>query len=293
MSTSSAIRMSLLSTAALILITACGESTTPEQTAPETERTTLLASPISTAPLEAEDTVPTPTVTPNADPIETYHPNAIQPETTLNLTATADVKRAPDIAFLNAGVQTEGETAAAAMQSNAEAMNGVFEALKKANVATRDMQTSNFSLQPKYDYSSRKNGEPARLIGYTVSNQLTVKVRDLEQLGDTMDALVSAGGNTFSGLRFALEEARPARDEARRLAMADAIARAELYASASGYEVARIVTLSEGGGSYGPQPVAMMARSMDMAEATPIASGEVGYTATVNVQFELRRPAEE
>ncbi|MEM1087329.1 MAG: SIMPL domain-containing protein, partial [Pseudomonadota bacterium] len=222
-----------------------------------------------------------PTVTPNAEPLASTHPNSIQPETTLQISADASVSRDPDIAFIMTGVTSEAETAQQAMADNREAMNGVFEVLEEAGIERRDMQTSNFSMNPRYDYSNRRNGEPPRLIGYTVSNQLSVRVRDLDDLGETMDALVEAGGNTFSGLRFALDDDRAAKNEARRLAMAEAITRAELYASAAGYEVARIVTLSESGG-YAPQPMMMARAEMAVAEATPIASGEVSYSMTVN-----------
>ncbi|MFN3213458.1 MAG: SIMPL domain-containing protein [Henriciella sp.] len=241
--------------------------------------------------LTGSDAAPVPTVTPNADPIQTSHPNSIQPETTLSISAEGSVNREPDIAFLNAGVQTQGETAQTAMSANATAMNGVFEALEAANVDRKDMQTSNFSLQPQYDYSNRQSGQPPRLTGYQASNQLTVRVRDLDTLGETMDALVSAGGNTFSGLRFALEDDRAAKNAARDIAMKEAIARAELYAAASGYEVARVVTISESGG-YSPQPMAMMAQARSAESSTPIASGEVGYSVSVNVTFELRKTAE-
>ena len=265
--------------AAALVLGACGGAQDAEQ--PSTDAGTTLVA----------DSVPEPTVTPNADPIQTTHPNSIQPETTLSITAEGSVNREPDIAFLNAGVQTQGETAQTAMSANATAMNGVFEALEAANVDRKDMQTSNFSLQPQYDYSNRSNGQPPRLPGYQASNQLTVRVRDLDNLGQTVDALVGAGGNTFSGLRFALEDDRAAKNAARDIAMKEAISRAELYAAASGYEVARIVTLSESGG-YRPQPMAMMAQARSSESATPIASGEVGYSVSVNVTFELRKPAE-
>lgn len=249
------------------------------------------AAPATSDPVQVETSaVPEPTVTPNADPIETTHPNSIQPETTLSISAEGSVNREPDIAFLNAGVQTQGETAQAAMSANSAAMNGVFDALASADVDRSDMQTSNFSLQPQYDYSNRQSGEPPRLTGYQASNQLTVRVRELDNLGETMDALVSAGGNTFSGLTFALEDDRAAKNAARDIAMKEAIARAELYAAASGYEVARVVTINESGG-FSPQPMAMMAEARSMDRSTPIASGEVGYSVTVNVTFELRKPA--
>ena len=267
-----------LSGLALMTLTACGGGSQEAATTP----TELAAAEVSA--------VPEPTITPNADPLETTHPNSIQPETTLSISAEGSVDRAPDIAFLNAGVQTQGETAQAAMSANAAAMNGVFDALAEANVARKDMQTSNFSLHPQYDHSNRSSGEPPRLTGYQASNQLTVRVTELDSLGETMDALVAAGGNTFNGLRFALKDDREAMNAARGIAMKEAISRAELYAAASGYEVARVVTISESGG-YRPQPMAMMAEARSMDRSTPIAAGEVGYSVTVNVTFELRKPA--
>lgn len=263
---------------ALVTLAACGGGQSGESTATGSEPVELAAA-----------SAPEATITPNADPIETTHPNSIQPETTLSISAEGSVNREPDIAFLNAGVQTQGSTAQEAMTANSAAMNGVFDALTAADVDRRDMQTSNFSLQPQYDYSNRDNGQP-RLTGYQASNQLTVKVRDLDNLGETMDALVSAGGNTFSGLNFALEDDRAAKNAARDIAMKEAIARAELYAAASGYEVARVVTIAESGGMR-PQPMAMMAEARSMDRSTPIASGEVGYSVTVNVVFELRKLA--
>lgn len=267
-----------LSAASLIALSACGNGQNASGNSSS-----------STVPV-AGDIVPTPTVTPNAEPLETTHPNSIQPETTLSISAEGSVKREPDIAFLNAGVQTQGETAQTAMSSNAAAMNGVFDALAAADVDRGDMQTSNFSLQPQYDYSNRQSGQPPKLTGYQASNQLTVRVRNLDNLGETMDALVGAGGNTFSGLNFALEDDRAAKNAARDIAMKEAIARAELYAAASGYEVARVVTISESGG-YNPQPMAMMVEARSVDRSTPIASGEVGYSVSVNVTFELRKPA--
>lgn len=225
-----------------------------------------------------------------------FHPNSIQPETTISINAEASVKREPDIAYLSAGVREEAKTAQEAMAAQAKSMSGVFAALEKAGVEKKDMQTSNLSLQPVYDYEQvtiekGRTRNEQRLRGYVASNQLTVKVRDLDNLGKTLDSLVSAGGNTFSGISFALDDAGEAQDEARRKAMKEAIARAELYADAAGLRVARIVTISESGG-YSPQP-AQMGR-MVMAEAadsysTPISGGEVGYSVSVYVQFELTR----
>jgi uncharacterized protein YggE len=215
------------------------------------------------------------------------HPT-LQRETTLSLAAEASVSRAPDLAILSAGVQVNGDTAQAAMAEQARLMNGVMAALKAAGIADRDLQTSNLSLNPRYEY--RDNVEP-KIIGYTASNQLTVRVRNLDKVGQTIDALVSRGGNTLNGISFGLDKPEGIVNEARKAAMAEALARANLYASAAGLKVKRIVTISEGGG-WAPTPVPMMAMArMEMAapEPTPIAGGEVSFSASINVVFELEK----
>jgi uncharacterized protein YggE len=217
--------------------------------------------------------------------------NSIQPETTITINAEAAVTRAPDIAYITAGVQNEAKSAKEAMASNARDMNGVFKALKAAGIADKDMQTANFSVNPRYDYVQDKTGSGRQVLGgYVASNQVTAKVRKLDTLGTTLDSLVSAGGNTLNGVNFALDDDATARDEARRMAMQSALKRAELYASAAGYKVARIVTINESSQSSQPQPMVMMMRAkMADAEPTPIASGEVGFTANLSVVFELKK----
>ena len=127
--------------------------------------------------------------------------NAIQPETTLSISATAKVMAEPDVAYLNGGVTSEAETAKEALRKNAADMAGVYEALEAAGLDRKHIQTSNFSLQPKYVYP--KNGE-RYLSGYTVSNQVMAKVTDMDNVGPLIDAMVSQGGNTFNGVSFSM-----------------------------------------------------------------------------------------
>lgn len=212
--------------------------------------------------------------------------NSIQPETTLSITATGKVTAEPDLATITMGVTTEAKTAAAALSQNATQMNGLFRVLRGAGIAERDIQTSNFSLSPRYSYPERSS---PRLDGFTASNNVAVRVRKLDTLGTVLDAVVREGGNTFSGLTFSVDDDTALRDQAREKAMTEALARAELYATAAGYKVARIVTINEGG-EYQPQTIQssrMMA--MDSAESSPIAGGELTYTSTVNVTFELTK----
>jgi uncharacterized protein len=193
----------------------------------------------------------------------TVHPNSIQPETTLQINAEAKINQAPDIAYITAGVTEERATASEAMTAQAASMNGVFSALQKAGIAKKDMQTSGLSLYPRYDYLEvkQRDGSDARRAetgGYVATNNVTARVRNLDTLGATIDSLVKAGGNTFSGVSFAIEDDKQIKNEARTQAMKDAIAKAELYAKACRPAVARIVTISEGY-EYSPQPVMMPA----------------------------------
>jgi len=213
--------------------------------------------------------------------------STIQPETTITLNGKGTVDHAPDIAMISVGVTTEAKTAAEAMQQQATQMTGVFNAVKAAGIADRDMQTGQISLNAVYEYPN--NARP-RLTGYQASNQLSIKVRKLDTLGKTLDAVVKGGGNTINGVSFSIDEPEKYQNEARMEAIQDAAAKAELYAKAVGYKVKRIVTISEN--EFYPQPPMpmMQMRMQEMAaDATPIAAGEVSLTQTVSVVFELTK----
>jgi uncharacterized protein YggE len=212
--------------------------------------------------------------------------SSIQPETTITLMGRGSIEQAPDVAMINVGVQVEAKTAADAMAQQATNMNGVFAAVKAAGIADRDMQTGNMSLNPVYEYPN--NARP-RLTGYQASNSITIKVRKLDTLGKTLDAVVKGGGNTINGISFSVDQPEKFQNDARVEAIKDAAAKAELYAQAVGYKVKRIVTISEQ--EFYPQPpMPVMMRMQDMAaEATPIAAGEVSLVQTVNVVFELTK----
>ena len=210
-------------------------------------------------------------------------PNSIQPETTITLTGHGGVDHAPDLARITVGVSIDAETASSAMSQQASKMTGVFNAVKAAGVADRDMQTSNLSLSPNYSYPENL---PPKLIGYKASNQVVVRVRDLKNVGKTLDAIVKAGGNTIEGIAFDIDKPEPLRNEARVAAIKDAADKAELYAKAVGYRVKRIVTASESTSYEPPRPMPM-ARLAQGAPSTPVAAGELTLNAEVSVTFEL------
>lgn len=203
---------------------------------------------------------------------------------TLQVTATAEVKGAPDIATISAGVVTMAPSASEALSQNAKQMSAVFDALKKAGVEVQDMQTSGISVNPQMDY--RENQSP-KVTGYQAINNVTVIVRKLDGLGSVLDTLVGQGANQISGPTFAIDNPEPLLDVARAEAIGKARARADLYAKAAGVTIKRILNISEGQGTMPPPPMPMM-RAMAMeAASTPVAQGQVQLATSITVTFEL------
>jgi uncharacterized protein len=208
---------------------------------------------------------------------------------TLNLNVNSNVKKAPDMATVSAGVVTQARTARAAMEDNARRMSAAFTALKAAGIADRDMQTSGINLSPQYTYVA--NQRPT-IKGYEVSNRVSVRIRKLENIGPVLDALVAQGVNEITGPTFGLDNPEAELDTARTEAMATAMRRADLYARASGMRVKRVLTINESGGYEPPQPRPMMAMARmanDASAETPVAPGEVTLSIQLSVSFELEK----
>ena len=206
--------------------------------------------------------------------------------TRLDINATGEVTRVPDVAVITAGVVTRSATATGALQDAAGRIQRVLAALKSAGVADRDIQTSNVSLNPEYRYPENQSPQ---LVGYTASNQLTIRFRDIRNSGKILDALVAQGANQINGPDLTIDKPEAALDEARANAIAIGRARAELYARSLGLRVVRVVSVSESGG-YAPPPPAppmpMMARA-DMA-SSKIVPGEQKLQVSVAMTFELQ-----
>ena len=221
-------------------------------------------------------------------------PAAAQPSITqtiagtrLDINATGEVTRVPDVAIITAGVVTRSTTATAALQDSANRMDKVLTALKRAGVADRDIQTSSVSLNPEYRYPENQSPQ---LVGYTASNQVTIRFRDIRSSGKILDALVGQGANQINGPNLTIDKPEAALDEARAKAIASARARAELYARSLGMRVVRVVSVSESGGYAVPPPappMPMAARAYDSAQ-TRIEPGEQKLQVNLAVTFELQ-----
>ena len=207
--------------------------------------------------------------------------------TRLDISASGEVTRVPDLAVISAGVVARSATASAALQETADKMDRVITALKRAGVDDRDIQTSSVSLNPEYRYPENQSPQ---LTGYSASNQVTVRFRDIRNSGKILDALVGVGANQINGPSMTIEHPEAALDEARTRAIAQGRARAELYARALGMQVARVVSISEGGGYYAPPPPPAPAPMMASAERsyTRIEPGEQKLQVSLSMVFELR-----
>jgi uncharacterized protein len=207
----------------------------------------------------------------------------------LSFSITEEMRAAPDRASIGAGVTTTATTAVEAMRANATASTAMNAALRRAGIAARDIQTSGISLQPQYDYTPQQQGQPPRLIGYQVTNQVRVTTTDIARIGPLLDAIVAAGGTNIDGPTFTIANPDAMLDTARTTALRRAGERAALYARAAGFRSAELVAVSEGGGMM-PMPMPTMAR-MAAAEAapTPVQPGEVANAITLNVQYRMVR----
>ena len=182
--------------------------------------------------------------------------------TRLDINSTGEVTRVPDLATISAGVVSHASTATSAIQQTAARMARVREALRRAGIADRDIQTSNVSLNPDYVYA---NNQPPKLSGYNASNQLTVRFRDIANTGKILDALVGEGANQINGPNLSVEHPEAALDAARAKAVAAGRARADLYARSLGMRVVRIVAVSESGGYAPPPPIPQSRRAQKSA----------------------------
>ena len=206
--------------------------------------------------------------------------------TRLDVNATGEVTRVPDVAIISAGVVSRSATATGALQDTADRMQRVLAALKRSGIEDRDIQTSNVSLNPEYRYVEN---QPPQLVGYTASNNVTVRFRDIRNSGKILDALVSQGANQINGPTLTIDKPEAALDEARAKAIAIGRARAELYARSLGLRVVRVVSVNESGGNYPPPPIVPMYARADMAQAkTSIEPGEQKLQVNLAMTFELQ-----
>jgi uncharacterized protein len=199
----------------------------------------------------------------------------------ISVTGTGTTEAAPDMATLSIGVTNQADTAAAALTANSEATEAVIARLTAAGVEPRDMQTSNLYLNP--NFTGYDTSTPT-ISGYIASNMLTVRVRKLDTTGAVLDAAVADGANTLNSLTFGLANPEPGYNEARKEAVTDARAKAELLAEAAGVKLGAILYISDIGVTTDPAP---LYRDEAAASPVPVVGGELGLIANVSVTYAI------
>ncbi len=213
---------------------------------------------------------------------------ANQQAESLGITVSGEgkVSGAPDVAVLTLGVSALAPSVKDARDQAATAMKGVVDSIKGNGVDDKDIQSSQFSIQPEYDYQNNTQ----ELRGYRVTNIVTAKVRNIDNTSKVIDDAVAAGGDLtqIQGISFTIDDPAKLRDEARQEAVADAKAKAERLAELSGVDLGKVMSISE---TFTAPPITL-ARDTLMAPATgpgptTIETGEMDIVVTVQVIYAI------
>ncbi len=192
------------------------------------------------------------------------------------------VSAVPDYAQIIGGVTTQGKSVKEATAANSKIMAAITAALLDAGIAQKEIQTSRFWVRPDYNSSS-----PAKISGYEVSNQVTVKIRDLNKAGDVIERMVGAGATDVGNIQFQHSDPSKLLDEAREAAVADAKRKAAVYAKASGITLGRVAWLTEDAGYTPPMPMLGARAAAGAPSQVPVSTGEDALRVRITVGFDI------
>ena len=211
---------------------------------------------------------------------------ATSQQTGIWVSGTGEVAVVPDVAILTLGVEAQEATVNAAQSEAAAAMNAVVDALKTNGVADKDIQTQWYSILPVTRWDDKTNEQIT--TGYSVTNTVTAKIRDISKAGTIIDAVSAAGGNLtrMSGITFTVNDPTAYYNQAREKAMQDAAAKAQQLATLAGVTLGKAFYISESG-SYIPQPIRLFDSAVAASTSTPISPGELDITLTVQVGYAI------
>jgi len=202
----------------------------------------------------------------------------------LTVSATGSVKVMPDVAYVNLAVSTQNKKMKTAQSDNKNLMNAVYAALKNAGLTDEDIRTTGYNISPLYDYSTNK----AVLYAYQVYNSIEITVKDLDKIGDYIDAAAAAGANTDYSITFDLLDKNGATNQALAQAMSIARSKADALAKAGGYTIAGTLEVTEGYSNYSPQYRYEVPAKAEDAASTPINAGQMEITATVTAVYQIK-----
>jgi len=205
----------------------------------------------------------------------------------ISVSGEGSVSGAPDVAVLTLGISVLASSVKDARDQAATAMNGVVDSIKGNGVDDKDIQSSQFSIYPEYDY----RGDTQELRGYRVTNIVTVKIRDIDNTSEVIDDAVAAGGDLteIQGLDFTIDDPSELQDEARAEAVEDAQTKAKRLADLAGVKLGKPISISESGAAP-PMPLSRgvgAAEMLDEGAPTPIELGEMEITLDVQVLYAI------
>lgn len=207
---------------------------------------------------------------------------------TITVQGSAAVSLKADMATIEIGVENKHADVIKAQEENTKQMNAVIDALKNAGVAEEDLITSNFNVYTSYDYNYSSLGAEERIQNYTVSNMLSVTVRNLEKIGEILDVAVDAGANQIYGLNFSSTQQNAAYERALSRAVEDAREKARVLCTAANVQLGELMEINaqDGGYSYGARN--MLTMDAASAKGAAIVSGDVQVSAAVTLVFEIK-----
>jgi uncharacterized protein YggE len=190
----------------------------------------------------------------------------------------------PDLVVITIGVETRAATADGAAEENSERMAQVMDALQRREIADEDIRTVDYSIQAEIDWDD----DERRILGYVVSNSVSVKIRDVDQVGDVLDAVTDAGANNIHGIQFTFDDPTELREEARAEAMADAQSKAQALASLAAVGLGRPRMISESFVEpFYVEPVVYRA-PMEAGGGVPVSPGQLEVKVQVQVTYDIR-----
>lgn len=202
----------------------------------------------------------------------------------INVSGTGKVYVVPDVAYIYIGVRSQADKVGDALNDNNAQAAQVAASLKELGVDTKDIQTTAFNVYPQQEYGP--DGSVTRNY-YTVENTVYVTVRELGKLSDILDAVVRSGANSINGISFDVQDRAAAEAEARKLAIADARARAEEISTAAGIQIGQVINLSVY--SSGSAVAMYDAKGGSMMESSvPIAAGQMVISADANITYHIK-----
>ncbi len=202
-----------------------------------------------------------------------------------SVTGEGKATQVPDVATVNVGVQSQGNSVQQVQQDINQKINAISDAIKKLGIDAKDIKTSNYNVSPMYDWRVT----PQKITGYQANTNLTVTIRDVAKANSVIDAATANGANTVSGVSFDISDKSKAENEARAKAVASARKKAEDAAKIAGFKLGRVVNYQENFGGV-PRPIPMMAKAEGLGGGAPtqVEPGSNEVTIQATLSFEIQ-----